>query len=362
MNEFTLVQRLARLNRKAKLVLNIAKGMEKDPEDIAADTTTTPTRQNLFYGMRHARKGHVSENASKNYAFQIATMICNVYNKYIEAKIEEDEEEEEVLGAELELCKENYVKIMRDIAFDTIDYDFAFHHYVHKKKTKINRNRKLWKRLASEFADLPTGLPIDFDSSVFFRVNEENVSFCQMLIIPCDGTPYASGCFLFDVCFPSTYPLVPPLVNLQTTGKGSIRFNPNLYACGKVCLSLLGTWGGANQGEQWNPGLSTMFQVALSIQSLIFVPQPYFNEPGYEASMGTPVGDKASKAYNQERQKATVRWAIIEMLQNPPRPFEKVVRNHFKMSKDRVMKNCKEWLGESHSMTKQVRKLLSKLK
>ena len=29
-------------------------------------------------------------------------------------------------------------------------------------------------------------------------------------------------------------------VNLQTTGGGSVRFNPNLYNCGKVCLSLLG--------------------------------------------------------------------------------------------------------------------------
>jgi hypothetical protein len=29
-------------------------------------------------------------------------------------------------------------------------------------------------------------------------------------------------------------------VNLQTTGKGTVRFNPNLYNCGKVCLSLLG--------------------------------------------------------------------------------------------------------------------------
>ena len=29
-------------------------------------------------------------------------------------------------------------------------------------------------------------------------------------------------------------------VNFQTTGGGSVRFNPNLYNCGKVCLSLLG--------------------------------------------------------------------------------------------------------------------------
>ncbi len=48
-------------------------------------------------------------------------------------------------------------------------------------------------------------------------------------------------------------------VNFRTTGGGIVRFNPNLYQCGKVCLSLLGTWEGA-QGEQWNE-TSTLLQV-----------------------------------------------------------------------------------------------------
>lgn len=37
----------------------------------------------------------------------------------------------------------------------------------------------------------------------------------------------------------------------------------------------------------------------ISIQSLIFVDEPYFNEPGYEGTMHTPEGDRASRAYNQ---------------------------------------------------------------
>lgn len=49
---------------------------------------------------------------------------------------------------------------------------------------------------------------------------------------------------------------------------------------GKVCLSLLGTWAGPG----WEPGKSTLLQVLISIQSLIMVPQPMFNEPGYEVS------------------------------------------------------------------------------
>lgn len=46
---------------------------------------------------------------------------------------------------------------------------------------------------------------------------------------------------------------------------------------GKVCLSLLGTWDG-DRGESWNAQTSTLLQVLVSIQSLILVPQPFFNE------------------------------------------------------------------------------------
>lgn len=41
-----------------------------------------------------------------------------------------------------------------------------------------------------------------------------------------------------------------------------------------------------------------MFQVLVSIQSLILVAEPYFNEPGYEQEIGTEQGDKHSSEYN----------------------------------------------------------------
>jgi len=40
------------------------------------------------------------------------------------------------------------------------------------------------------------------------------------------------------------------------------------------------------------------FQLLVSIQSLILVDEPYFNEPGFEAMMHTPEGRKQNRHYN----------------------------------------------------------------
>ena len=90
---------------------------------------------------------------------------------------------------------------------------------------------------------------------------------------------------------PGDYPNSPPKMKIVTTGGGRHRFNPNLYADGKVCLSLLGTW----QGEPWDPKVSSLNQVFMSIYALIFVEEPWFNEPGYQGQRGTPQGDLKNK-------------------------------------------------------------------
>jgi ubiquitin-activating enzyme E1 len=89
----------------------------------------------------------------------------------------------------------------------------------------------------------------------------------EVLITGPSGTPYAYGTFIYKVTIPSNYPISPPKVILSTTGGGSVRFNPNLYSWGKVCLSLLGTWLGSG-GENWTP-TSNLMQVFLSIQSIV---------------------------------------------------------------------------------------------
>jgi baculoviral IAP repeat-containing protein 6 len=124
-----------------------------------------------------------------------------------------------------------------------------------------------------------------------------------------EDTPYANGCFFFDFSL-DDYPNKPPKANFLTTGGSTVRFNPNLYNCGKVCLSLLGTW----HGPGWVPNQSTFLQVLVSIQGLILVADPYFNEPGFERYGNTPQGRQQSELYNKNIRLQTLKFAIAEPL------------------------------------------------
>ena len=90
-----------------------------------------------------------------------------------------------------------------------------------------------------------------------------------------------------------------------------------------MCLSLLGTWSGG-AGENWSPSNSTLLQVLVSIQSLILVPEPYFNEPGYERLMGTSEGNMKSKNYNSQIVIANMQYGMLEHLNKLSSAFSEV--------------------------------------
>ena len=66
-----------------------------------------------------------------------------------------------------------------------------------------------------------------------------------MPTLPAD-TPYMNGLFHFDITLGLSYPAAAPTVQLITTGGGAIRFNPNLYANGKVSFLWYFTCCGAD--------------------------------------------------------------------------------------------------------------------
>ncbi|XP_056423373.1 baculoviral IAP repeat-containing protein 6 isoform X3 [Hyla sarda] len=254
----------------------------------------------------------------------------------------------------LRSLEEKYVAVMRKLQFDTFemvseddDGKLMFkvnYHYMSQVKNASDANSAARaRRLAQEAVTLSTSLPLSSSSSVFVRCDEERLDIMKVLITGPADTPYANGCFEFDIYFPQDYPNSPPLVNLETTGGHSVRFNPNLYNDGKVCLSILNTWHGRPE-EKWNPQTSSFLQVLVSVQSLILVSEPYFNEPGYERSRGTPSGTQSSREYDGNIRQATVKWAMLEQIRNPSPCFKEVIHKHFYLKRAEIMAQCEDWI------------------
>lgn len=160
--------------------------------------------------------------------------------------------------------------------------------------------------------------PVEF---IYVHADESDVTKITALIIGPLETPYAGGFFRFDIRVGPEYPMNPPKVILQTTDGGRVRFNPNLYADGKVCLSILGTWA----GPAWSSAES-LSSVLLSIQSLM-CEEPYHNEPGYE-TMGD---DDIKSAYNDYIRYETLRVSVLSTLKHAAhaRHFPDVLERQF---------------------------------
>ncbi|KAH6942058.1 hypothetical protein HPB50_027513 [Hyalomma asiaticum] len=136
---------------------------------------------------------------------------------------------------------------------------------------------------------------------------EHNVTVIHALVLGPADTPYEGGFFHFLTA-------------------GSVSFNPNLYACGRVCLSILGTW----TGPAWSPAQS-LSSVLISIQSLL-TEKPYFNEPGL--TMEIQQGD--SESYNSVVQHETIRVAVCDAVEaclkgssQCPAPLRAVMLKYF---------------------------------
>lgn len=111
------------------------------------------------------------------------------------------------------------------------------------------------------------------ENGIYYVHDDTDILKGYALIIGPSDTPYFGGNYFFEFKFPYDYPHSPPKVTYCTNGNG-VRFNPNLYKCGKVCVSLLNTWS----GEQWT-SCQTISTVLLTLCTLL-CKNPLLNEPG----------------------------------------------------------------------------------
>ncbi|KAK2177225.1 hypothetical protein NP493_612g01056 [Ridgeia piscesae] len=193
---------------------------------------------------------------------------------------------------------------------------------------------RIKRDIMSIYNDPPPGMCIVPD--------KDNLTKIHALITGPFDTPYEGGFFHFLIRCPPDYPIRTPRVKLMTTGGGKVRFNPNLYKNGKVCLSILGTWS----GPAWSPAQS-LSSILISIQSLLNE-RPYHNEPGFEQERNS--GDY--KRYNDIIRHETLRVAVCDMLEgrsNCPSALREVMVRSFPdylHYYETTCKNCAQWTGQ----------------
>ncbi len=137
-------------------------------------------------------------------------------------------EVEDVVDREKEMELEKiYVETLKPMIFDSFqmskeegDKITYNHHYSNNIISSQSSSKEKMQRLAKECGSFDSLLPISRGSSIFVRTDEERMDVMKAVITGPKGTPYGSGCFVFDIFFPATYPQDPPLVNLATTGNG----------------------------------------------------------------------------------------------------------------------------------------------
>ncbi|XP_017084140.2 (E3-independent) E2 ubiquitin-conjugating enzyme UBE2O [Drosophila eugracilis] len=196
----------------------------------------------------------------------------------------------------------------------------AAHHFIKSQVTPSNQ-AQYQRAIQREYRLLKASLP----AGVIVRAYEDRMDLMSVMMVGPKRTPYQNALFFFDFQMGRDYPKSPPVCHYISYCTD--RLNPNLYEEGRVCVSLLGTWSGRDN-EVWS-SISTMLQVLVSIQGLILVDEPYYNEAGYEKQRGTQLGNENSRVYN-EMAIIKIAHSTVKQLKNPPLIFRNEVIEHFK--------------------------------
>ncbi|XP_073419273.1 (E3-independent) E2 ubiquitin-conjugating enzyme [Dendrobates tinctorius] len=208
-------------------------------------------------------------------------------------------------------------------------------HAFKKLEFQAPEAKKFFSTVRKEMALLATSLP----DGIMVKTFEDRMDLFSAFIKGPTRTPYEDGLFLFDIQLPNIYPAVPPLFRYLSQCSG--RLNPNLYDNGKVCVSLLGTWIGKGT-ERWT-SKSSLLQVLISIQGLILVNEPYYNEAGFDSDRGLQEGYENSRCYN-EMALIRVVQSMTQMLRRPVEVFQQEILEHFQSSGWRLAHRIETWL------------------
>lgn len=109
--------------------------------------------------------------------------------------------------------------------------------------------------------------------NIYYKHDESNMLKGYAMIIGPKDSLYENGIYLFDFDFPVNYPYSPPKLSYKTND-GYVRFHPNFYKNGKVCISILNTW----PGDPWT-SCQTIRSILMTLV-MLFDNKPLLHEPG----------------------------------------------------------------------------------
>lgn len=164
------------------------------------------------------------------------------------------------------------------------------------------------------------------DQGIYYVHDDTDMMKGYAMIVGPSDTPYFGGFYFFEFTYPADYPHSPPKVKYCTNGN-DIRFNPNLYKCGKVCVSLLNTW----RGDQWT-SCQSISTVLLTLCTLL-CKDPLLNEPGVNK------GHPDMKNYNEIIEYSNVSIAVCDIVRKKKGVYLPFFENFYPYVKENFNKN-----------------------
>jgi ubiquitin-conjugating enzyme E2 Z len=180
------------------------------------------------------------------------------------------------------------------------------------------------------------------EQGIYYIHDDSDLLKGYALIIGPKDTPYFGGNYFFELKYPTDYPHSPPKVKYCTNGY-NIRMNPNLYTCGKVCVSLLNTW----RGEQWT-SCQTISSVLLTLCTLL-CKNPLLNEPG------VTLLHKDLNFYNEIIEFANLQTSVCDILSRRDGIYLPFFENFYPFVKENFIKNVDKLLEFARSKNDEMK-------